>query len=82
FQCPDCVELLVGDLAYAALADADADAEADLTGFTKVYDVVVADTVVDVVADAVVADTVVDVVVDAAVAGLTRSPMVSPYPGP
>ncbi|MCI72213.1 hypothetical protein A2U01_0093476, partial [Trifolium medium] len=48
FQRPDCVELLVGDLADAALADADA--EADLTSFTKVSAVVDA-----VVADAAVA---------------------------
>ncbi|MCI76486.1 hypothetical protein A2U01_0097756, partial [Trifolium medium] len=58
FQRPDCVELLVGDLADAALVDADV--EADLTDFAKVsavVDVVVADTVA-----AVVADTVADVV--------------------
>ncbi|MCI62199.1 hypothetical protein A2U01_0083456, partial [Trifolium medium] len=38
FQRPDSVELLVWDLAYAALADAEAvaDAEAGLTGFVMV----------------------------------------------
>ncbi|MCI67825.1 hypothetical protein A2U01_0089084, partial [Trifolium medium] len=37
---------------------------------------------VSAVVDAVVAETVADVVAEAAVAGLTRSPMVSPDPGP
>ncbi|MCI01015.1 hypothetical protein A2U01_0022039, partial [Trifolium medium] len=44
FQRPDNVELVVWDLAYAALADANAEPVAGLTGFVMVY--VVAGTIV------------------------------------